>query len=195
MKSTLHELVEQKDLEKVKAAAESELDKQDSQGRTPLMLAAYNHDFEMARVLIEAGADVNKQDDMQNSPFLYAGAEGYIGILKLCIGANADTKVTNRYGGTALIPASERGHAEAVKVLLEETDVDVNHVNNLGWTALLEAIILSDGGKNQTEIVRLLVKHGADVNIADKNGDSPLMHARDQGYGDIEGVLLAAGAK
>jgi hypothetical protein len=52
---------------------------------------------------------------------------------------------TNRYGGTALIPACHYGHVETVRLLLG-TAIDVDHVNNLGWTALLEAVILGDGG-------------------------------------------------
>ncbi|MDI9787105.1 ankyrin repeat domain-containing protein, partial [Pseudomonas aeruginosa] len=68
----------------------------------------------------------------------------------------ADLKSTNRYGGTALIPACERGHVEVVKTLLQ-AGVDPNHVNKLGWTGLLEAILLSDGGPRHQEIVRLLI--------------------------------------
>jgi ankyrin repeat protein len=78
---------------------------------------------------------------------------------------------------------------------LNETDVDVNHINDLGWTALLEAVILTDGGPVFQEIVAELITHGADVNIADGDGVSPLSHARKRGYHEIEAQLLAAGAK
>ena len=80
-----------------------------------------------------------------------------------------DLKSTNRYGGTALIPACHYGHVETVRELLKTT-IDVDHVNNLGWTALLEAVILGDGGPAHTEIVRLLVAAGARVNLADRQG-------------------------
>ena len=126
---------------------------------------------------------------------LITGAEGQLDILKLLVKAGADTKITNRYGGVALIPASERGHTETVKYLLENTDIDVNHINNLGWTALLEAIILGKGGKEHTEITDMLLKHGADPNIADRNGVTPLMHARERKYNEIEKLLIKAGAK
>ncbi|PXC06655.1 hypothetical protein C0043_18405, partial [Pseudomonas aeruginosa] len=106
----------------------------------------------------------------------------------------ADLKSTNRYGGTALIPACERGHVEVVKTLLQ-AGVDPNHVNKLGWTGLLEAILLSDGGPRHQEIVRLLIDAGADVNLADADGVSPLAHARQRGQGGIERLLLAAGAQ
>ncbi|WP_019413965.1 ankyrin repeat domain-containing protein [Paenisporosarcina sp. TG20] len=168
---------------------------QDSKGQTATMIATYNNDIETAKVLIEAGADVNIQDDMQNNPFLYSGAEGYFDILKLTIDAGADPTITNRYGGTALIPASEHGYVNVVKELLTHTDIDVNHVNNLGWTALLEAIILNDGNEKQQQTVQLLVEFGADVNISDKNDVTPLQHARKKGYKEIEGILMKAGAR
>lgn len=187
---------ENKNAEEVKSLLEkgARPDEQDVQGRTPLMIAAYNHDTETAKVLIDAGANVNLQDDMENSPFLYAGAEGDLEILQLTIKAGADPTVTNRYGGTALIPASEHGYTDVVKKLLTETNVDVNHVNKLGWTALLEAVILGDGSKKQQDTIRLLIEHGSDVNLADKDGVTPIQHAKERGYQEIEGLLKEAGA-
>ncbi|MFK2826804.1 ankyrin repeat domain-containing protein [Bacillus sp. B190/17] len=171
------------------------INSQDSQGRTATMIATYHNDVETARVLIEAGADVNIQDDMKNNPFLYAGAEGYIEILKLTIEAGADPTITNRYGGTALIPASEHGYVDVIKALLTATDIDVNHVNNLGWTALMEAIVLNNGDKKQQQAIQLLIDHGADVNIPDKNNVTPLEHAQKNGFKEIESILLKAGAE
>ena len=170
------------------------VDVRDDHGRTPLLLAVHHNQVEAARLLIEAGADVNAQDRMQDSPLLFAGAEGRLEILRLILKAKPNFKVYNRYGGTALIPACERGHVEVVKELIK-TDIDINHINRLGWTALLEAIILSEGGPKHQEIVRLLVKAKANVNLADKDGVSPLHHARQRGYADIVKILEAAGAK
>lgn len=163
-------------------------------GRSPLILAAAGHHAQVARVLIEAGADVNQQDDRKDSAFLLAGAEGDLATLRL-VAPSADTAILNRFGGTALIPAAERGHVEAVRFLLEETRVQVNHVNNLGWTALLEAIVLSSGGPPHQEIVRTLLAHGADPNIADRDGVTPLRHARSRGQIEIARILEAAGGR
>jgi ankyrin repeat protein len=168
---------------------------QDSKGRTATMIATYNNDAKTVKVLVDAGADVNIRDDMKNNPFLYAGAEGYFEILKLTIDAGADPTITNRYGGTALIPASEHGYVNVVKELLTRTTIKVDHVNNLGWTALLEAIILNDGGGVQQQTVQLLIDHGADVNIPDKDKVTPLQHAQKKGFKEIEQILLKAGAK
>jgi len=173
----------------------AEINGKDGRGRTAVMAATHRNQAETVKELIRAGADINIQDDRRDNPLLYAGAEGLLDIVRLCITAGADTKRTNRYGGTALIPAAERGHVEVVKELLTHSDVDVNHINNLGWTALLEAIVLSDGGKAHQQIVQLLVDHGADVNIPDKDGITPLQHARARGFQEIESILLKAGAK
>lgn len=160
-----------------------------------MMAATHANEPAAVRLLLDAGADVNMQDDKSDNPFLYAGAEGLLEILRLTIDAGADAKRTNRYGGTALIPASEHGHVEVVKELLTRTDIDVNHVNNLGWTALLEAIILGNGSAAHKKVVELLIEHGADVNIADKHGVSPLKHAQDKRYKDIADILVQAGAQ
>jgi ankyrin repeat protein len=167
----------------------------DERGRTAVMAATHANQVETVRALIDVGADINIRDNRMDNPFLYASAEGLLEIVKLTIDAGADTKLTNRFGGTALIPAAERGHVEIVYELLTRTDVDVNHINNLGWTALLEAIILSDGGVRHQQIVQLLVDHGADINIADGNGITPLEHARARGFKEIEQILLAAQAR
>ncbi|KOP83967.1 ankyrin [Bacillus sp. FJAT-21945] len=166
----------------------------DNSGRTAVMAATYNNQTEMVRTLIEKGADINIRDKNLNNVLLYAGAEGIIEVVKLAIEAEADTSLTNRFGGTALIPASERGHVEVVKELLTNSDIDVNHINDLHWTALLEAIILGDGEKEYQEIVQLLVDHGANVSIADKDGITPLKHAQNQGFREIEAILLKRGS-
>jgi uncharacterized protein len=172
----------------------ADINLQDTQGRTPVMAATYGNHVETVAAFLKAGADVNLRDTMLNNPFLYAGAEGFLEILKLSYEAGADPTLTNRYGGIAIIPASERGHVEVVKYLLEHKTINVNHVNNLGWTALLEAIILSDGGLRHQQIIKLLIKHGADVNLADGEGITPLAHAKDKGYEEIQALLEAAGA-
>jgi ankyrin repeat protein len=166
----------------------------DAQGRTALVAATYGNRVEAARLLIAAGADVNAQDDLQNSAFLLAGARGYLEIVRMTLAAGADLKSTNRFGGTALIPACHYGHVETVRELLK-TKIDVDHVNNLGWTALLEAVILGDGGPAHTEIVQLLVAGGANVNIPDRQGVTPLAHAQHRNFRAIAAILARAGAR
>lgn len=168
----------------------AELELRDERGRTALLLAVRADAVEAARMLIEAGADVNAKDDIDDTPFLYAGAEGRNEILRLILATGkANLADTNRYGGTALIPAAHHGHPETVRILLE-TAIDIDHVNNLGWTALLEAVILGDGGPVYQEIVGLLVDAGA-RNIPDREGRTPLDHARARGFAEIAARIEA----
>lgn len=168
------------------------IDTRDERGRTALLAAVHADQREAVSVLIASGADLEIADDLQDTPFLYAGAEGRLEILRLLLAAGASTRATNRYGGTALIPAAHHGHVEVVRELLTRSDVDVNHVNKPGWTALLEAVILGDGGDRHRRIVRLLLDHGADPRIADREGVSPLAHARARGYREMAAMLERA---
>lgn len=169
------------------------LESRDGQGRTALLLATHGNHVDAARVLIEAGADVNARDALQDSAYLYAGARGLDDILALTLAHGADLRSTNRYGGTALIPAAERGHVATVRTLLR-AGVAVDHVNRLHWTALLEAILLGDGGTRHVQVVQLLLEAGADPELADGDGVTPLAHARQRGYADIETLLRQYGA-
>jgi ankyrin repeat protein len=134
------------------------------------------------------GADVDLQDTERNNPLLVCGQTGNVAMLREVLRAHPDVTRTNRFGGTALIPASERGHVEMVRALLR-TDIDVDQVNRLGWTALLEAVMLGDGGPAHREIVRLLVDAGADLSLADGDGVTALQHARRRGYDEIALML------
>ncbi|MFC9776194.1 ankyrin repeat domain-containing protein [Paenibacillus chitinolyticus] len=173
----------------------AEVDARDSQGNTAVMAAAINRRHEAVRVLLKAGADVNIRNDRSDNLFLYAGAEGDMELLRLAISAGADPALTNRYGGTALIPASERGHVDIVRELLTRTRVDVNHVNRLGWTALLEAVILGNGGEAHQTIIRLMLEHGADVNLPDGDGVTAYRHAVSRNFTAIAAMLEAAGGR
>ena len=172
------------------------VDARDEGGRSALIAAAYGNRLGVARSLIEAGADVNTKDQTQQSAYLISTSE--VGddprLLELTLRNGANVHSLDSYNGTGLIRAAERGHVRIVERLLQ-TSVEVDHVNNLGWTALLEAIILGDGGPRHTKVVRLLVGAGANVNLADGEGVTPLEHARRRGYEEIARILQDAGAR
>jgi ankyrin repeat protein len=136
----------------------------------------------MVQWLLEHGAEVDFYDPayeiIDRTAFLYAGANGFNDILEILISHKPNVSIRNGYGGNALIPAAEKGHVDTVKLLLEKTDVDVNFVNHLGWTALLEVVIFGEDNKSYHEIVRLLLQHGADPSLPDKNGVTAQEHAQ-----------------
>lgn len=193
----IFQIIAQQNLSEMKVwlSKKPNLELKNEKGETPLMAATYLNQVQMAKLLIDAGANVNAQDNLQNSPFLYAGAAGQLEILKLCLKSGADYKVFNRYNGTALIPACEKGHLAVVEELLKDKSYPIDHVNRLGWTALLEAVILSDGGPKHVKIVRLLVDAGANLSIKDKNGVTALDHARKKNFKEIITILENAAVR
>ena len=112
-------------------------------------------------------------------------------MLEALLPADPDLTITNRYGGLSPIPAGERGHVDYIR-RVARTEVDLDHVNDLGWTALLEAVILGDGGTDHQEVVRILLAAGADRTIADQDGITALQHAQRRGYDEIAALLEAA---
>ena len=110
----------------------------------------------------------------------------------LSLGASAKN-ITSRWDGTALIAAAHLGHAEVVRTLIR-AGAPLDHINNLGWTALIESIVLGDGGPRHTDTLRALVEAGANVNLADRNEQTPLSIARSRGYKEMVLILQRAGA-
>ena len=160
----------------------------DDRGRTPLLLAVARNQLAVARLLVHLGADPDALDDQHDTPWLVTGVTGSVAMAELLLPARPDLTVRNRFGGTSLIPASERGHVDYVRRVVR-TGVDVNHVNDLGWTALLEAVILGDGTRRYQQVVALLLAAGADRGLADRNGVTALEHAQRRGHTAIADLL------
>jgi hypothetical protein len=184
------------DANKVAAAlaAGAPIESRDDHRRTPLLLAALNDRVDVARLLVQLGADPDAQDDRKDSAWLVTGVTGSVAMLETLLPANPDLTLRNRFGGTSVIPASERGHVAYVRRVVK-TKINVNHVNNLGWTALLEAIILGKGTQPWQDIVQTLVTAGANPNLPDADGVTPLRHAGSRGYTEIAKILRTAGAR
>jgi ankyrin repeat protein len=160
--------------------------------RTPLLLAATADHAAVARQLVDLGADPDALDDRHDSAWLVTGVTGSVRMARIIAAAKPDYGLLNRFGGTSLIPASERGHADYVAWVVEHTPMKIDHVNDLGWTALLEAVILGEGSKRWQRIVRTLLDAGADASIADKDGVTPLQHARKRGHTEIVKIIEGA---
>lgn len=164
------------------------------QGQTAITLASLNKKYDCVAALIDAGVDINKQDQTCLNPFLISCLNNDLTLLRLILPARPDLNRLTRFGGVGLTPACEKGHLEIVKELLIRSNINVNHTNFVGWTPLLEAIVLNDGGEIQQTIVALLLEHGASPYMTDKYGKTPLELAREKGYHEIAELLIAAGA-
>ncbi|GAA4117533.1 ankyrin repeat domain-containing protein [Knoellia locipacati] len=181
---------ERGDVDAVSAALEAgaDLEARDAHGRTALLLAATFDHVGVADVLVAAGASADALDDRHDTPWLVTGVTGSVAMLEALLPATPDLTIRNRYGGVSVIPASERGHVDYVRRVVQ-TGIDVDHVNALGWTALLEAVILGDGGPAHREIVGILLGAGADRSLADKEGVTALEHARAKGQTEVAALL------
>ncbi|MFC8724252.1 ankyrin repeat domain-containing protein [Streptomyces bacillaris] len=182
------------DTDGVRTAIEggARVEARDEELRTPLLLAALGDHVEAARLLVAAGADPDAQDRREDSPWLVTGVTGSVAMLEVLLPAGPDLTLRNRFGGISLIPAAERGHVAYVREVLRRTDIDVDHVNRLGWTALLEAVILGDGGRAHQEVVEVLLAAGASPGLPDGDGVTALAHAERRGFAEIAALLRAA---
>jgi uncharacterized protein len=173
----------------------AEPDVRDAHGRTPLHVAAYDGKHQAMRVLVNAGANPNALENDRYDIVTIASVANDVPTLKVALALGASARnVTSRYDGTALIAAAHLGHTEIVRTLIR-AGAPLDHVNNLGWTALIESIVLGDGGPRHTATLRALIEAGANVNLADRNGHTPLALARARGYEAMVKLLRQAGAQ
>jgi ankyrin repeat protein len=176
-------------------AAGEKVDALDGHRRTPLHVAAHLGHQTAAQALIRGGANPNALDAQQYDIVTIVAVTNDVPMLKLALAGGCNPKnITSPYQGTALIAAAHLGHAEVVRVLIA-AGAPLDHINNLGWTALIESIVLGNGGRNHIDTLDALVKAGANVNLADRAGATPLRLAKARGYAEMVRILEAAGAK
>jgi ankyrin repeat protein len=177
------------------AAAGERVDARDGHGRTPLHVAAFGGHVAAMRALAKAGADPNALEGDRYDVVTIAAVANDLPTLDAALAFGCSARnVTSRYDGTALIAAAHLGHAEVVRRLIK-AGAPLDHVNNLGWTALIESIVLGDGGDAHLATLEALVAAGANVNLPDRGGSTPLQLAKSRGYRSMVAVLEKAGAR
>ncbi len=170
----------------------ADLEARDRAGRTPLHVAVFASKEEAVRILTEAGADLDALEYRAYDVVTIAAVADDLDMLDLCLRHRANPgNITSPYDGTALIAAAHLGHHDVVKRLIEG-GAPLDHVNNLNWTALIEAVVLGDGGPDHIETVRALIDAGADQTITDREGVSPLEHAKARGFEEMVMIMEAA---
>lgn len=169
-----------------------DLDARDGHGRTAVHIAAHGGHREVIAELAKAGANLNALDNDRYDIVTIAAVRDDVETLKLALSLGASAaNVTSPYDGTALIAAAHLGHAEVVKTLIA-AKAPLDHVNNLGWTAAIEAVILGDGGPRHQATLRALIDAGANTRLPDRDGRTPLEHARGRGYERMAAMLEQA---
>jgi hypothetical protein len=176
-------------------ASGAKVDAIDGHRRAPLHVAVHLGHPAATQALLKGGADPNALDAQKYDIVTIASVNNDVPMLRVALAGGCSVKnITSPYDGTALIASAHLGHAEVVRVLIA-AGAPLDHVNNLGWTALIESIVLGDGDTRHTDTLEALVKGGANLNLADRQGVTPLGLAKGRGYTAMVRILEAAGAK
>lgn len=176
-------------------AAKADLNARDGYGRTPVHVATFARQGAAIRALARAGADLNLLEHDRYDGVTIASVADDEDTLRtlLSLGASA-RQTTSRYDGTALIAAAHLGHDGVVRQLIA-AGAPLDHVNNLHWTAVIESIVLGNGGVRHQATLQALINAGANLQLADRQGSTPLQLAQSRGYAAMVKQLQVAGAK
>jgi ankyrin repeat protein len=165
---------------------------QDANSRTPLIVAAFRRQHAAAQALLRLGANPNARDADGYDVLTIAAVNHDIETLKMALAGGGNARaVVGRDDGSALISAAQLGFVDIVRALIE-ANADIDHVNRRGWTALITAVVLGNGGKEHTETVEALVAARADGDIKDHQGKKAIDYARARGYADMVRILEKA---
>ncbi len=193
----LHAAAHRGDLAAIQRLAvnKAALEARDGAGRTPLHVATFARQHKAVQALLQAGADHAAFEQGRYDAVTIAAVADDEETLRVLLAGGASAKLTtSRYDGTALIAAAHLGHDGVVRQLIK-AGAPLDHVNNLHWTAVIEAIVLGDGGARHQSTLKALLDAGASTQLADRSGATPLQLARARGYAAMVQMLQAAGAR
>lgn len=208
IESELHRLAALGDIEGVRSLIEfhTNIDSLGDYGMTPLRSAIrYGAGPEMVAFLLEKGADPNLYLKGWETPLHVAVRMNYNSIsdvvrVLLEHGADVDARVGFKTGKTTLsLAMGNHGPAEVIELLITY-GADVNATSSSGSTALHWGCLcdISRDGLSREEVYKLayekitiLLAHGADPNVIDKQGKAPIDYAKTD---DIRELLLSHGA-
>jgi ankyrin repeat protein len=141
-----------------------------------LILSAYTGDLSKIEVMVAKGANVNVQDQKKRTPLIFAATNGHTSAVAFLISQGAEVNAKDSGGRTALLYASKRSFNETAALLLDKgADVNVQSKKK-GITALMLAAVWDN-----VELVQMLLKHGADVQLTDTFGRTARILAQKKG--------------
>jgi hypothetical protein len=193
--SGLHAAAHRGELAQVKKllAGGAPVDARDPYGRTALHVATFARQREVIKALAQAGANLGQLENDRYDAVTIASVADDEPTLRLLLELGASAKLTtSRYDGTALIAAAHLGHDGVVRQLIA-AGAPLDHVNNLHWTALIESIVLGDGGARHQAVLQALLQAGASTRLTDREGNTPLALAQARGYKAMVEMLKKSG--
>ena len=174
-----------------------DFDARDMYGKTILHVAAFSSKFEAMRMLIEHTEDINARDNWGCTPLHYAVIKGatesqddHFNCVRLLLERGVDAEVQDKRGMTPLhLAASDEDVDEKIVQMLIEKVTDINLRNIEGQAALHIAALRGD-----TDIMGIILNHGADVDAQDRHGETPLHAAISKSDLPVAEQLLKHGA-
>lgn len=149
-----------------------------------LFKSAYQGELSKVQGLVAKGVSVNTADMEKRTPLILAAYNGHTPVVEFLLAKGADINAADRSGQTPLIHTCKRSFNETAAFLLKNgADADVQ-TRKTGTTALMIAAVLGN-----LDLVRMLLDHGADVDLADSFGDTATMLARKKGNSAVVDVL------
>ena len=163
----------------------------DPEGWSPLMSVVSCGHEDIVRLLLSLGADATSANKQGRTSLHYAASKGRVSIVKLLLAAGASPTVKDSLGALPLHRAAGAGRSEALRELLDKTPKHMINAKDLsGATPLLLAAV----GGHQAAAIQLAGR-GADVEMEDKEGTTPLGAAAHHGQLRDALVALATGEK